>query len=108
MSVLGGCVIGSQLGHILIGQADGNAAHGRMATVAAAIGLQRLDQIFLRLAIDLRHAIHLGVGGAVVLDAVAAHAHRQLARLVTRRIGCRIACSRCLRLGAHDGRKGER
>ena len=36
MSLLGGCVIGSQLGHVLIGQADGNAAHGRMATVAAA------------------------------------------------------------------------
>src|SRR5690606_31031753 len=65
--------VGGDVGDLLVGEALGLGAHGRMLTVTVAVGGQGRHQVLLVLAAHLGHAV-AGVGVLVVDDAVAAGA----------------------------------
>ena len=72
-------VIGGHIGDILVTQGLRHGAHGRVAAVPLAVGLQRGSDVGRRLAGDLGHLVHLRKTGLVAGDAMTADAHSHLA-----------------------------
>src|SRR6185369_2342660 len=68
-------IVGGKIGHVLVAHLPGDAAHAGMGAVAGLVGPEGADDVLLRLPGDLGHVVHHRVGGMVVGDAVAAHAH---------------------------------
>jgi hypothetical protein len=71
-------IVGGHVGHVLLAQAVGDAAHGGVLAIALLVRSQRRCDVLRALARDLRHLVDFREGGLVALDAVAADAHRDL------------------------------
>src|SRR5580765_3478039 len=64
-------IVGGDIGHILFAELGRDRAHGGVLARAGLVVLERLHDVAGALAAELRYGIHLGVGGAVVGDAMA-------------------------------------
>jgi hypothetical protein len=67
-----------EIGHVLVGEAAGDAAHRRMLALALLVAVERSDDVLAVLPGDLRHLVDLGEARLVARDAVAADAHVRL------------------------------
>src|SRR5690606_9762817 len=78
LTLLESRIVGSHVGHVLLGQCPRDGLHGGEGARPAGVFLECSHDILGVLARDHGDVIELGIGGLVAQDAMAADAHRDL------------------------------